>query len=45
MIGLDTSGYAGKFADTASIQFLGINAESVDITVSRLILLATNGSR
>lgn len=33
MIGLDTSGYAGKFADAASMQFLGINAESVDITV------------
>lgn len=33
MIGLDTSGYAVKCADAASVQFLGINAESVDITV------------
>lgn len=33
MIGLDTNGYAVKFADAASVLFLGLNAESVDITV------------
>jgi hypothetical protein len=33
MIGLDTAGYAVKFADAASVLFLGINAEAVDITV------------
>lgn len=33
MIGLDTSGYAVKCADAASVQFVGLNAEAVDITV------------
>lgn len=33
MIGLDTNGYAVKCADAASVLFLGLNAESVDITV------------
>lgn len=33
MIGMDTSGYAVKCADAASVLFMGTNAESVDITV------------
>lgn len=33
MIGLDVNGYAVKHADAASTLFLGLNAESVDITV------------
>lgn len=33
MIGMDTNGYAVKCDDAASVYFLGINAEAVDITV------------
>lgn len=33
MIGMDVNGYAVKFADAASVKFLGINAESVRIDV------------